>query len=61
MPVPMVMIGCLLLIILPLIGFVVGAYFGDVAIGLWAAAGGFGLAVLVCSISVTALVKSRPS
>ncbi|BCI69958.1 putative membrane protein [Sphingomonas sp. S17] len=55
----MVVFGCLLLIILPLAGFVIGSYFGDVAVGIWAALGGFGLAVLACSISVTALVKAR--
>lgn len=56
----MVIIGCLLLIILPLIGFVIGSYLGGVAIGIGAALGGFVLAVLACAIPVMALVKARP-
>ncbi len=56
----MVIFGCLLLIILPLIGLVIGSYLGGLAIGIWAALGGFGLAVLACSISVMALMKARP-
>lgn len=56
----MVVVGCLALIILPLIGFVIGSYLDGVQAGIWAALGGFGLAVLACAVSVTALVKARP-
>lgn len=54
----MVILGCLLLIILPLMGFVIGGYLGGVAIGIWAALGGLGLAVFACVIPVMALVKA---
>ncbi|MDR6116300.1 putative membrane protein [Sphingomonas sp. SORGH_AS789] len=57
----MMVIGCLSLIILPLLGFVIGAYYGGVAIGIWAALAGLGLAILACVIPVVALIKARPS
>jgi hypothetical protein len=56
----MVVIGCLLLFILPLIGLVIGGL-GGLTVGLWAALGGFVLAIAACSLSIIALVKSRPS
>lgn len=60
-PIVMVVIGCLLLVILPLIGLVIGGYLGGLAVGLWTALGGFVVAFAVCSLSVLALVKARPS
>ncbi|MGE7206392.1 hypothetical protein ACQKJZ_12005 [Sphingomonas sp. NPDC019816] len=57
----MIMFGCLLLVVLPLIGLVVGGYLGGLTAGLWTALGGLALAVLACSISVIALVKARHS
>lgn len=57
----MVVIGCLLLFILPLIGLVIGGWLGGLTVGLWAAWGGFVLAIAACSLSIIALVKSRPS
>lgn len=57
----MVVIGCMLLVILPLIGLVVGGYLGGLAVGLRTALGGFAVAFAVCSVSVVALVKARPS
>ncbi|WP_206362665.1 hypothetical protein [Sphingomonas yabuuchiae] len=55
------MIGRLLLVILPLIGLMIGGYLGGLAVGLWTALGGFAVAFAVCSLSVLALVKARPS
>lgn len=56
----MVIFGCLALVILPLIGLVIGGYLGGLSVGIWSALGGFGLAVLACSISAVALIKARP-
>ena len=44
----MMVIGCLSLIILPLLGFVIGGYYG-------------GVAILACAIPIVALMKARPS
>lgn len=57
----MMVIGCLSLIILPLLGVVIGGYYGGVAVGIWAALAGLGLAILACVIPVVALMKARPS
>ncbi|GAM01505.1 hypothetical protein [Sphingomonas parapaucimobilis] len=57
----MVVIGCLLLVILPLIGLVIGGYLGGLTVGLWTALAGFAVAFAVCSLSVIALMKARPS
>lgn len=57
----MMVIGCLSLIILPLLGFVIGGYYGGVAIGIWAALAGLGLAILACVVPIVALIKARPS
>lgn len=57
----MVVIGCLSLFLLPLIGLVVGGYFGGLTVGLWVAAGGFLLALAACCLSFFALMKARPS
>ncbi len=57
----MVVIGCLLLFILPLIGLVIGGWLGGLTVGLWAALGGLVIAVAACSLSIVALMKARPS
>ncbi len=57
----MVVIGCLLLFILPLIGLVIGGWLGGLTVGLWAASGGLVIAVAACSLSIVALMKARPS
>ena len=57
----MVVIGCLLLFVLPLIGLVIGGWLGGLTVGLWAASGGLVIAVAACSLSIVALMKARPS
>jgi hypothetical protein len=54
----MIAIGCLLLIILPVVGFVVGLSTGNETIAIWCAAGGFLIALAVCATSIYALVTS---
>jgi len=54
----MIAIGCLLLIILPLLGLAVGGYVGGPHLAIWFAVVGFVVAVVVCSVSALALVKA---
>lgn len=54
----MIAFGCLLLLVLPLMGLAVGGYIGGVDVALWTALAGFGVAVAVCGITAAALVKA---
>jgi hypothetical protein len=51
--------GCLLLVILPLAGLVLGLFVGGKAIAVWSALGGFAIAIALCCTSVYALMKAR--
>ena len=51
-------VGCLLLIILPLAGFLLGLSLGNETIALWCAFAGFAIALAACGTSIYALVKS---
>lgn len=54
----MVALGCLLLVILPLTGLVVGGYLIGPEAATWSAAVGFVLAAAICGIGAYALVKA---
>lgn len=54
----MVALGCLLLLILPLLGFMGGAYLGGMEVALWSAGAGFVLAVASCALAGYALMKA---
>lgn len=54
----MVALGCLLLLILPLLGFMAGAYLAGTEAGLWGAAAGFLLAASSCAAAGYALVQA---
>lgn len=54
----MVALGCLLLVVLPLLGFLAGAFLGGEGAALWGAGIGFGLAVASCGFAGYALVQA---
>jgi hypothetical protein len=54
----MVVIGCLFLVILPLLGLVLGGLVAGPAGAKWAALAGFAVAVVLCGISTVALVQA---
>jgi hypothetical protein len=54
----MVAAGCLLLVILPLAGLVLGLIVGSKAVAIWCALGGLTIAIAICGTSVYALVKA---
>ena len=54
----MVAIGCLSLVILPLVGLVLGALFGGPEAAKWAAGAGLAAAMAICGVSALALVKA---
>lgn len=54
----MIAIGCLLLIILPLIGLAVGGYVGGLDTAIWSAVAGLVVAALICGVGALALVKA---
>lgn len=51
-------LGCLALIVLPLIGFVAGLILGGQNAGLWGAAIGLIMAIAMCGMAGFALVKA---
>ena len=51
-------LGCLALIVLPLLGFVVGLMIGGQAAGLWGAGIGLIAALLMSATAAMALVKA---
>jgi hypothetical protein len=55
----MIAIGCLSLVILPLIGLAVGGYIGGLDAAIWSAAGGLVIAALICGVGAMALIKAR--
>ena len=54
----MVALGCLSLIVLPLLGLVLGGYVGGPEGARWGAAGAFALAAAICAAGGYALVKA---
>ena len=54
----MVVIGCLLLVILPIVGFVVGGLIAGADAGMWTAALGFVIALAICGVAGYALIKA---
>ena len=54
----MVAIGCLLLVILPIVGFVVGGMVAGAQAAMWSAALGFSVAAAICGVAGYALVKA---
>lgn len=54
----MVAVGCLLLVILPLIGLVGGGWAAGREGAAWGAGAGFALALLACGVALRALVKA---
>lgn len=55
----MIAIGCLSLVILPLIGLAVGGYVGGLDAAIWSALGGLMVAALICGVTAMALMKAR--
>lgn len=55
----MIALGCLLLIVLPLVGLAAGGYVAGGEGAAWAAIGGLAIAVAVCGVTAAALVKAR--
>lgn len=54
----MIALGCLLLIVLPLAGLALGTFVGGASGALWFALGGLAIALVVCGVSVYALMKA---
>ncbi|WP_395334414.1 hypothetical protein WBP06_23330 [Novosphingobium sp. BL-8H] len=54
----MVAIGCLALVVLPLLGLAFGGFLGGAAGARWGASIGFLLALTLCGVSGYALVKA---
>ena len=54
----MIAAGCLLLVILPLAGLVLGLVLGSETIAIWCMIGGFAMAVAVCCTSIFALMRA---
>lgn len=54
----MIAVGCLSLIVLPLIGLAVGGYVGGLNAAIWSAGLGLAVAVLICGIGAIALTKA---
>lgn len=54
---PMVAVGCLSLIVLPVIGLALGGYFAGAPGARWGAAVGLAIAVALCGASAYALIK----
>jgi hypothetical protein len=54
----MIAFGCLLLIVLPLIGLAIGGYLGGLDVAIWTAFTGFAVAGAICWLSAAALVKA---
>jgi hypothetical protein len=55
----MIAFGCLLLVVLPLIGLAIGGYVGGLHAALWTALAAFMVAGAICGLSAAALVKAR--
>jgi len=55
----MIAIGCLLLVILPIAGLVLGGLFAGPLGARWGAVIGFGIALIVCLFTGYALVRLR--
>ncbi|WP_200913325.1 hypothetical protein [Sphingomonas sp. Leaf10] len=55
----MIAIGCLLLVILPIVGLALGGLIAGPAAARWGAAIGFGIALLVCGITGRAFARMR--
>lgn len=53
----MVVIGCLILVILPLLGLVVGGVLAGSQGAKWGACAGLAIALIVCAVSVYTLVR----
>lgn len=51
-------LGCLALIVLPLLGFIAGLVMGGQAAGLWGAGVGLIAALLMSAIAALALIKA---
>lgn len=56
----MIAAGCLLLVILPLIGLGLGLLVGSKTVAAVCALGGFVIAAAVCGTAIYALMKARP-
>jgi hypothetical protein len=54
----MIAFGCLLLIVLPLIGLAVGGYVAGGEGAAWAAGAGLAIAIAVCGVSAAAIIKA---
>jgi len=54
----MIAFGCLLLIVLPLIGLAVGGYVAGGEGAAWTAVAGLAIAIAVCGMSAAALIKA---
>jgi len=54
----MIAVGCLLLVILPLAGLVLGLFVGSKALAIWFALGGLAVAIGICGISAYALFRA---
>lgn len=54
----MVAAGCLLLVILPILGLLVGSWIGGGQAALWCALAGFLIAAALCGVAGYALVQA---
>jgi len=52
-------VGCLLLVILPIVGLVAGAAIAGTKVAIWSALAGFVIALALCAIAVLGLVQAR--
>ena len=55
----MIAIGCLSLVILPIIGLVLGGLIAGPAAARWGAAIGFGIALAICGVTGYAFARMR--
>ena len=55
----MIAIGCLLLVILPILGLAVGGLIAGPSAARWGASIGFGIALLFCGITGYAFAQMR--
>jgi hypothetical protein len=55
----MIAIGCIGVIVLPLIGLAVGGYVGGLHVAIWSAFGGLVIGAIICGVTAMALMKAR--
>jgi hypothetical protein len=54
----MAAVGCLSLLVFPIMGFVVGLWMAGMHAAIWSAVAGFAVAALICGVAAYALIKA---